>query len=171
MPNKINVNPDGFPGGSFPWPDFEALYHDVIDSSFPALARDITLHLKPQTILDSSGIQAQQWALNYNPFMGRAPRGTPSVISTVREPGVQHVYRNVVYSAHIKHGPREAADNNGVSLEANEVQTTILIESTNHVNECESATIDGNRYTLQNIRQIGWQNTRYIIAKWSVLNE
>ena len=120
---------------------------------------------------DVSGIQASTGAVHYNPFMGRAARQVPSNISTVRQGGTKYVHRDVTYVAHIRHGPKDADDTGGVLLSEDQVQTTTLIQSEDHIDECESATIDGSRYALDSKRIVGFQNARYVICKWSAINE
>jgi len=174
MVNKININPEGIPpdgAGNFDWPDFEACYNDVMDSSFAALSRNIVLHLTPKRIIDTSGVQASTNALHYSPFGGRAPRRAPNIISTTRQPSVIMTYRDVTYPAHIKHGPISEDDNNGIVLARDEVQLTTVIESLDHIGAAETATIDGQRYTLEWTRSIGLQQLRYVISKWKRINE
>lgn len=175
MVNKRTVNPLGTPGddGSFSeiQPEFEQCYASHMDSSFAALGRNIVLHLPPERIADASGVQASTTAVHYNPFGGRAPRRVPSTISTTRTPAVQVVHRDVNYTAHIKHGPKDADDNAGVELLKDEVQTKLVLAARPHVVACLSATIDGSRYQLESIRPIGFQNVRYILVKWSAINE
>lgn len=176
MVDKINVSPFGVPlpdDGSFSQiqSEFEQCYDTIFDSSFAALGRNITLHLTPTKVIDTSGVQASTPAVHYNPFQRRAGRQVPSQISTTRTPAVQVTHRDVIYPAHIKHGPKDADDNGGVALLKDEVMTTLPIESRPHVSECLSATIDGARYTLESIRPIGFQNVRYMISKWKAVNE
>lgn len=175
MVQKKNIQPLGTPSddGSFSkiQPVFESYYKSRMDSSFAALGRNVTLHLRPEIIADTSGIQASTNALQYNPFMGRAPRRAPSDISTTRSGGTQYIHRDVVYVAHIKHGPRDSDDTGGVVLSESEVQTTTVLASSDHIDECESATIDGSRYALESKKIIGFQDARYVICKWSAVNE
>ena len=175
MINKKNINPLGEPydDGSFSFiqPELEECYISLINSSFFALGRNITLHLVPERTLDVSGVQAvNETALHYNPLLGRAARPAPNIISTTRQPSVIHTHRDVIYIAHIKHGPKEADEKGGIPLLTDEVQTTTLFESLSHLDECESATIDGSRYVLDSKRPIGFQNVRYIISKWKKIN-
>ncbi len=175
MVDKKDVSPLGTPSddGSFSFiqPGFESCYANLMNSSFAALGRNIVLHLTPERTVDASGVQQSTGAVHYNPFMGRSARPVPNQISTTRQPAVRHVHRDVTYIAHIKHGPKDADDNGGVELLKDEVQTTTVLESLPHISECESVTIDGRRYTLESTRKIGLQNTRYVIAKWSAINE
>lgn len=176
MVDKKDITPLGFPlpdDGSFSeiQNEFEECYNSIFDSSFAALGRNIVLHLTPEKTNDTDGIQASTPALHYSPFSGRAPRRAPSNISTVRQTGVRLVHRDVTYSAHIKHGPKDADDNGGVSLERNEVMTTTVIESQPHVDEALTATIDGKRYQKEWSRPIGFRDLRYVITKWSEVNE
>lgn len=176
MVDKKDVTPLGSPpldDGSFSeiQNGFEECYASFMDSSFSALGRQITLHLTPEKIIDTSGLQASTPAVQYNPFMRRAGRQIPSQISTTRIPAVRLVHRNVVYDAHIKHGPKDVDDNGGVELLEGEVMTTTIIASRQHISESQSATIDGRRYQLQWTRPIGFQNIRYVITKWSAINE
>lgn len=175
MVNRRDVDPLGTPSddGSFSYvqPEFEACYANLMDSSFAALGRNIVLHLTPERIIDASGIQAATQALQYNPFLGRTARSVPSTISTTRQTGVQNVYRQVTYVAHIRRGPKPPDDTGGVQLLDDEVQTTTVAASLPHLQECEAATIDGQRYTLDSYRLIGLQNVRYVISKWKITNE
>ena len=176
MVDKRNVNPLGLPfpdDGSFSeiQEEFENCYDSIFDSSFTALGRVITLHLTPEKIIDTSGLQASTPAVHYNPFAGRAPRRVPSPISTVRTTGTRLVHRDVDYVAHIKHGPQDDDDTGGVSLERDEVMTTTVMESLPHVNEALTATIDGARYRKEWTRKIGFRDVRYIITKWKEVNE
>lgn len=175
MVNKINVPPGGTPpdDGSFSYiqQDFEQTYANLMNSSYAALGRNIVLHLVPQRSLDASGIQASTQAVQYNPFMGRAARPVPNTISTTRAPGVVHTHRDVTYMAHIRHGPKDADDNGGAELLKDEVQTTTVLASLGHILECETVTIDGRRYKRESVRKIGFQNSRYVITKWRVVNE
>jgi len=176
MVEKRNITPLGFPlpdDGSFSdiQREMEDCYHSIFDSSFPALSRKIFLHLTPEKTLDTSGVQASTPAVHYNPFQRRGGRQVPSTISTTRMPAVLLVHRDVEYDAHIKHGPRNADDKGGVELFTGEVITTLLLEARPHVNECQSATIDGRRYVRDWVRPIGFQDTRYIIVKWNPINE
>lgn len=175
MVNKRNVSPLGSPfdDGSFSsiQPDFEQCYASHMDSSFAALGRSIVLHLTPERIPDASGVQASTTAAHYNPFAGRASRRVPNTISTTRQTAVQLVHRNVTYTAHIKHGPKDADDNGGVELLKDQVQTKLILAARPHVDACLTATIDGARYQVDSVRPIGFQNVRYIIVKWSIVNE
>lgn len=176
MVNKININPFGLPlpdDGSFSeiQEEFENCYDAIFDSSFAALGRDITLHLTPTKIADVSGVQASTTAVHYNPFQRLAGRQVPSTISTTRTPAVQVTHRDVIYPAHIKHGPRDPNDNGGIRLKEGEVTTTTPIESRPHIASCLGATIDGMRYQLEWIRPIGFRDVRYVISKWSIINE
>lgn len=175
MVEKRNVNPLGQPSddGSFSdiQNEFENCYHSIFDSSFAALGRNIVLHLTPEKSLDASGLQASTPAVHYNPFDRRGGRSVPSQISTTRTPAVKLVHRDVTYAAHIKHGPKDADDNSGVELLEDEAMTTLLIEAEPHVNQCQSATIDGRRYNVESVRQIGFRDRRYIIVKWKAINE
>lgn len=175
MVNKINVPPGSTPpdDGSFSFiqQDFEQTYASLMNSSFAALGRNIVLHLMPQRSLDASGIQASTQAVQYNPFMGRAARPVPNTISTTRAPGVVHTHRDVTYVAHLRHGPKDADDQGGVELLKDEVQSTLVLDALEHVIECETATIDGRRYKMESYRKIGFQNARYLIVKWKVVNE
>jgi hypothetical protein len=175
MVDKKNVTPLGLPSddGSFSsiQREFENCYDSFMDSSFAALGRTITLHLAPEKTIDTSGIQAAPTALHYSPFGGRAPRRAPSTISTVRQTAVTLVHRDVEYTAHIKHGPKDEDDTGGVSLETNEVLTTTLMESLPHINEARTATIDGRRYEKESTRKIGFQDVRYVMTKWKEINE
>ena len=176
MIDITNVSPLGTPpdDGSFSeiQRDFENCYSSLMDSSFAALGRNIVLHLTPTKVIDASGVQANtKTAVHYNPFMGRAARPVPSTISTTRQPAVTVTYRDVTYVAHIKHGPVEADENGGIALERDEVTTTTVIASLPHLGECTTATIGGNRYSLEWTRPIGFQDRRYVISKWKETNE
>lgn len=173
--SKINVNPFGEYDGSFnfPQPEFEALYNNAIDASFAALGRTITLHLKPLIIASSGIAQNNRNAFQYNPYLGRAARPVPNSISTSRRPAVEHIYRDVDYIAHIRHGPKELSDKDAIGrLEVDEVSTTTLVEATPHISEAESVTIDGLRYRLHTSpRPIGLQDRRYCITVWKRIPE
>ena len=175
MVDKKNVTPLGLPSddGSFSsiQRDFENCYDSLMDSSFAALGRTITLHLTPEKTIDTSGLQAAPTALHYSPFGGRAPRRAPSTISTVRQTAVRLVHRDVEYVAHIKHGPKDQDDVGGITLERDEVLTTTVMESLSHVNEALTATIDGQRYNKDWTRLIGFQDVRYVMTKWKEVNE
>jgi len=175
MVTKRNIAPLGLPDddGSFSeiQEEFEDCYHSLMDSSFFALGRTITLHLTPEKTIDVSGIEASTPAVRYNPFMRRGGRQVPSTISTVRTTAVQLVHRDVPYIAHIKHGPKDADDKSGIELLDGETMTTTLIESSNHINAAISATIDGRRFNLQWTRPIGFRDIRYLISKWQRINE
>jgi hypothetical protein len=142
-----------------------------MDSSFAALARPLILHLQPEKTIDVSGVEASTNALHYNPFMRRGGRQVPSTITTTRMPAVQQVHRDVEYAAHIKHGPKNAKDNGGVELLEGETMTKTVLASSKHLNGAISATIDGRRFNLEWTRPIGFRDLRYIIAKWSRINE
>lgn len=176
MVDKINITPLGLPtpdDGSFSdiQNEFENCYDSIMDSSFAALGRNITLHLTPQKTLDASGVEASTLAVHYNPFQRRGGRQVPSNISTTRTPAVEVTHRDAVYVAHIKHGPKDDNDKGGISLSEDEVLTTTVIESKPHINECISATIDGKRFKLESTRQIGFRDTRYLLSKWKAINE
>jgi len=175
MVDKIDVTPHGTPSddGSFSeiQEEFENCYHTIIDSSFFALGRMITLHLEPTKTEDTTGLQASTPAVQYNPFQGRGGRQVPSPISTTRVPAVKLTHRDVEYVAHIKHGPKDGDDKGGVELLKDEVQTTTLIESKLHINGTITATIDGSRYNLESARPIGFRDVRYLISKWRAVNE
>lgn len=175
MVDKIDVTPHGTPSddGSFSeiQEEFENCYHTMIDSSFFALGRMITLHLEPVKTEDTDGVQASTPAVHYNPFQGRGGRQVPSQISTTRTPAVKITHRTAEYIAHIKHGPKDADDKGGVELLENQVQTTTLIESKLHINGTLTATIDGRRYNLESTRPIGFRDVRYLISKWTRVNE
>lgn len=174
MVNKKNITPQGTPpDGTFPWPQpqFEQLYNQTMDASFAALGRDIVLHLTPEKYVSSGLLQANIPALQYNPFQGRAARPAPNIISTTREPATEFIHREVTYKAHIRHGPKDDDEKGGLVLLRNEIQTTTVVESLKHIYEAETATIDGVRCTLDSVRKIGLQDSRYIIVKWTVINE
>lgn len=175
MVEKRDITPGGLPtdDGSFSQiqNEFENCYHGIFDSAFFALGRNIVLHLTPEKTVDASGLQASTPAVHYNPFDRRGGRNVPSQISTTRTSAVKLVHRDVTYVAQIKHGPKDADDNNGVSLSEDEVMTTLVLEARPHVNQCQSATIDGSRYTLDWVRPIGFRDVRYIICKWKAINE
>jgi len=173
---KKTVSPLGTPedDGSFSDinPELADCYANIMDSSFAALGRNITLHLTPEKIIDTSGLQASTGAVHYNPFMGRGARRVPSNISTVRTTAIRLVHRDVTYMAKIKHGPAEADDRGGVELAADEVMVTLVIAAEAHVAEALSATIDGKRYgNATSIRQFGFQTNRYILVTWKRVNE
>lgn len=176
MVDKINVSPLGLPlpdDGSFSdiQNAFEECYDSIFDSSFAALGRNIVLHLTPQKTVDTSGVQASTLAVHYNPFQRRAGRQVPSQISTTRTPAVIVTHRDVTYAAHIKHGPKDADENGGVVLLKGEAMTTTVIESLPHLGQAQSATIDGGRYQLEWTREFGFRDLRYVLSKWSPLNE
>jgi hypothetical protein len=175
MVEKRDINPLGTPSddGSFSeiQNEFEDCYHGIFDSAFFALGRNIVLHLTPEKTIDSSGLQASTPALRYNPFDRRGGRMAPNQISTTRTPAVKLVHRDATYVAQIKHGPRDSDDKGGIELLKDEVATTLVLEARPHVEECQSATIDGSRYVLESIRPIGFRDVRYIICKWKAINE
>lgn len=175
MVDKIDVAPLGTPDddGSFSeiQRDFEACYASIIDSSYFALGRNIVLHLTPQKDSDTTGVEASTPAVHYNAFDRRGGRRVPSNISTTRTPAVKITHRDVTYMAHIKHGPKDDDDKGGVSLLDGEVQTTTLIASQAHIRSALTATIDGMRYILDSARPIGFQDVRYVISKWKIINE
>ncbi len=175
MVEKKNIPPDGIPSddGSFSeiQDEFENCYASLMDSSFAALGRIITLHLQPEKTIDTSGVQASAPALHYNPFMRRGGRQVPSVISTTRTPAVKLVHRDVEYIAHIKHGPKDGDDKGGVSLLVNEVQTTTVIASLKDINGAITVTIDNKRYNLEWTRPIGFRDIRYLMSKWTSVDE
>ncbi len=129
------------------------------------------LHLQPTKTEDTDGVQASTPAVRYNPFQRRGGRQVPTPISTTRTPAVKITHRDVEYIAHIKHGPKDADDKGGVTLLENQVQTTTLIESKLHINGTITATIDGRRYNLESARPIGFRDIRYLISKWTAVNE
>jgi hypothetical protein len=176
MVDKKDVTPLGFPlpdDGSFSdiQNEFEDCYDSIFDSAYVALGRNIVIHLTPEKIVDTSGLQASTLALHYNPFQRRGGRQAPSPISTTRVPAVRLVHRNATYSAQIKHGPKDADDNGGVELLDGEVMTTTIIESLPHIQEAQSVTIDNRRYKREWTRKIGFRDVRHVITKWSVINE
>lgn len=174
MVNKRDITPRGTPpDGTFPWPQpvFEQLYNNAMDASFAALGRDIVIHLTPEKYVSSGIIQANAPALQYNPFQGRAARPAPNIISTTRQPATEFIHRDVTYKAHIRHGPKDDDESGGVALLRDEVHTTTVIESMEHIQAAESATIDGVRCKLESVRPIGLQSARYVIAKWKLINE
>jgi hypothetical protein len=174
MVNKKNIPPRGTPpDGMFDWPqpEFEQLYNDAMDASFAALGRDVVFHLPPEKSISSGLAQAAIPAMQYNPFQGRAPRPAPNIISTTKEPAVEFVHRDVIYRAHIKHGPTDRDESGGVALDNDHVQLTTVIESLEHIKNAESATIDGLRFKFESIRTIGLQQARYIMSVWSRVNE
>lgn len=174
MVEKRNITPRGTPpDGIFSWPmpEFEQLYNNTMDAAFAALGRDIVLHLPPERIVASGLLQANHPALQYNPFQGRSPRPSPSVVSTSREPAVHFVHRDVTYKAQIRHGPKDDDKEGGVRLDRDQVSITTLVESGPHIIAAESATIDGMRYERVNSRPIGLQQVRYIISTWKLINE
>jgi hypothetical protein len=175
MVEKRNIDPLGQPSddGSFSQiqNEFEQCYGSIMDSSFAALGRTITLHLTPEKIIETSGLQAGPSAMHYNPLMGRSARRAPNRISTTRTTATRLIHRDVQYVAHIKHGPNDPDDSSGISLDRDEVQTTTVLASEPHIDEALTATIDGNRYTKDSSRIIGFQNARYVICKWTRINE
>lgn len=174
MVNKRNIPPQGTPpDGSFPWPQpvFEQLYNNAMDASFAALGRDIVIHLTPERYVSSGIIQANVPGLQYNPFQGRAARPAPNVISTTQQPATEFIHRDVTYKAHIRHGPKDDDETGGAALLRDQIQTTTVIESLDHLNAAETATIDGIRCKLESTRLIGLQSRRYVIARWQVINE
>jgi len=169
----INVNPNQPLNGSCPWPDFEELYNDVMDSSFDVLGRNITLHLHPVQTAASGVVQSTKRVLQYNPYLGRAPRPAPMNISTSRTPAARFVPRDVIYKAHIRHGPTESShQDTGIDLDINQAATTTVVEAIPHISEAESATIDGSRYQVFSPpREIGLGTLRYAITVWERVAE
>ncbi len=175
MVTKRDITPLGLPDddGSFSeiQEEFENCYGSLMDSAFFALGRMIMLHLQPEKIIDTSGVQASTLAVHYNPFQRRGGRQVPSTISTTRMPAVQLIHRDVEYIAQIKHGPKDADDKGGVALLDGEAMTTTVIASRKHLNGAITATIDGGRFTLEWTRPIGFRDVRYLMAKWKVIDE
>jgi len=176
MVTKNNITPLGTPDDDGSFSDIQSgfgeCYASLMDSSFAALGRNIILHLQPQKIIDTSGVQASTPAVHYNPFMRRGGRQVPSTISTTRTPAVQLIHRDVTYIAKIKHGPKKADDKGGLELLDDEVMTTLVIAAQPHVNVAISATIDGRRYSsAEYVHPFGFQTNRYILVKWKRINE
>jgi hypothetical protein len=175
----IDVTPNQPFDSSFPWPELDALYRNVMDGAFldtSGPAREITLHLTPVR-LRASGITTapvpNRRPIQYNPFVGRAPRPAPINVSTTRTPGVRHIARDVTYLAQIRHGARpEELEEVGIELQTNQVATTTIIESQAHINEAENATIDGKRYQKHaGPKPIGFKTVRYLITVWEEIPE
>jgi hypothetical protein len=175
MVTKRDVTPLGLPDddGSFSeiQEEFENCYGDLMDSAFFAIGRTIVLHLEPEKTIDTSGVQASTPAVRYNPFQRRAGRQVPSTISTTRMPAVRLVHRDVEYIAQIKHGPKDADDKGGIELLRGEVMTTTVLASQKHLNGAITATIDGGRFKLEWTRPIGFRDVRYLMAKWTSIDE
>ncbi len=174
MVDKNTIDPLGTPDddGSFSQiqNEFEECYRTIIDSSYFALGRNVTLHLVPEKLIDTDGAEASTPAVHYNSFQRRGRR-VPSQISTTRSPAVKITHRDVTYQAHIKHGPKGDDDKGGIALLDGEVQLTTLIASHPHIRSALTATIDGMRYKLEWARPIGFQEVRYLISKWKIINE
>lgn len=165
VPNNENLL------GGFSWPNFDNLYKQVIDGSFAAFARLIVLHLMPIQTPDS-GLLAAPQPTQYNPLLGQAPRGVPNIVSTTRNKAVKITPRDVVYQAHIKHGPAEIDDKNLIRLEMDQCATTTVYESFQHITEAESVTIDGMRFKLhKSPRPIGLHAKQYLITIWQKIPE
>lgn len=175
MVDKKNITPLGTPDddGSFSQiqNEFEQCYANIMDSSYFALGRNIVLHLVPEKVSDTTGVEASTPAVHYNSFNRRAGRRVPSNISTTRTPAVKITHRDVTYQAHIKHGPKDDDDKGGIALRDGEVQLTTLIATQPHIRSALTATIDGSRYKLEWARPIGFQEVRYLISKWKIINE
>lgn len=169
----IDITPNQPLNGSFPWPDFENLYNDVMDASFDVLGRTIRLHLQPIQNVASGIVQSARRVFQYNPYLGRAARPAPLQVSTTRAPALKFTPRDVDYKAHIRHGPNKLdLQSVGIELNTNQVAVTTVVEAIAHINEAESATIDGARYQLDKApREIGLGTLRYAITVWERINE
>lgn len=167
---NIVPNNENFLNG-FSWPNLESLYEKAIDGSFAVFARQIVLHLTPIKVADS-GLLAAPQATQYNPLLGQAPRGVPNIVSTTRNRGVKITPRDVIYQAHIKHGPTEMSDKESIRLEMDQVATTTIYESMRHILEAESVTIDGMRFKLHKYpRPVGLHSKQYLITIWEKIPE
>lgn len=163
MVRQETPNQDFSEGNSFAFPDYEALYEEVIDSSFTALGRTVTFHLQP-ILSKPSGTAPTSPAYEYNPFTKQAWR--PAAIE--RSPGVHKEQRIVQYKAHVRHGPADI--NTGTPLgrlAENEVQLTTVAGSETHMRDAVAMTVDGRRFTLRaGPRPIGLGSVKYLISIW-----
>lgn len=147
--------------------NLESLYKKFINESFQDFARNITLHLQPSVVADTSTVNLRP-PQQYNPILG----GVFQPTANTRNPGVVVTPRDVIYKAHIKIGPRAGDDAMGIGdLKENEAAVTIPIEALPHLKETISVSIEGRRYSVLENRPIGFSERRYIIVKLKEINE
>lgn len=145
------------------------IYEGFMDSALNGCGRSITLHLEPSIQQNESVKSNPIKPGSYNPFFGTSIR--PSDDGQSR--GVKVTNRDVSYTAHIRHGPVEPENAGGIGeLKRDEVRTTTVFESLDHLKDCVSATIDGQRFIkLKGYKVIGFSDKKYIIQDWQALQE
>lgn len=155
--------------GNINYANLNFIYEGIIDNSFVGMGRTITLHLPPQITQNDSVASNPIKAGAYNPFLGGSVRPTEQG----QNRGVKITYRDVEYTAMIKHGPKPADDRTGMgALMKDQVRTTIVYESLDDLLNCLVATIDGLRYSrLGDYKPIGLTDKKYIIQDWQRVQE
>jgi len=163
MVRNETPNEDLSQGASFPFPDYEALYEEVIDSTLIGMGRTIVIHLEPVLSAPSGAPPAHQ-AYRYNPHTKQAWRPAP----VERSPGIHKEQRTVRYTAHVRHGPADIDQGTPLGrLAENEVQTTTVAGSEGDVRDAIAMSIDGRRFTLRaGPRPIGLGSVKYLISIW-----
>lgn len=163
MVRNETPNEDLSQGAVFPFPDYEALYEEVIDASLTAMGRTVTFHLQP-ILSKPSGTTPSHPAFEYNPFTKQAMR--PAKVE--RAPGIHQEQRIVQYTAHVRHGPADIDHGTPLGrLAENEVQLTTVAGSETHLRNAIAMTIDGRRFTLRaGPRPIGLGSVKYLISIW-----
>jgi len=164
MVRNETPNEDLSEGASFAFPDYEALYEEVIDSSFTNLGRTVTFHLQPILSSPSGTPQPTHQAYKINPFTREGFRPAP----VERQPAVHKEQRIVQYTAHVRHGPADIDQGTPLGrLADNEVQLTTVSGSEEHLRDAIAMTIDGRRFKLRaGPRPIGLGSVKYLISIW-----
>ena len=140
-----------------------------MDETYAAngLAREIILHLQPETQQDTT-TQSLPAPQQYNPFFSRVP--VPQ--ANTRNSGTKITHRDVAYDAQIVVGPKIGDDTKGIGeLKSNEATFTVVIEALPHVREALSVSIEGRRYTVDRTRPIGFSQRRYLMCECTEIQE
>lgn len=155
--------------GVLPIGSMASIYEGLMDNALSELGRSITVHLEPTIQANPTVTNPSTQHGAYNPFFHGSSRPTAGG----QQKGVRVTHRDVVYTAHIKHGPRPLDDTGGMgTLEEDEAQTTTVYESLTDIERAVSATIDGERFVLaRGPRPIGFNSTKYLMCVWKRIVE
>jgi len=148
---------------------FDELYEGFMDNALSEMGREIILHLEPSVTEDKT-VAVKNNPAAYNPFFRGSSRGYDGG----KNKGVVITnYRDVGYTAQIRHGPKPLDKNTGAGeLSEDQVQTTTVYASLPYIENAISATIDNERYErCEDARIVGFDGPKYVIQVWGPIAE
>ena len=150
--------------GTIDYTQLNYVYEGFSDNLLAGIGRTIRLYLEPQKQQNDSVVSNPIRNGAYNPFFNTSVR--PAEDGQNR--GVKIVDRYVEYTAHIRHGPAELDDISGIGkLEKDEVMTTTVIGSKDHILTCLNALIDDQRYVRkEGPHPFGLIDVKYMMQIW-----